>query len=97
MTSGAPDGFSPIEVGGRFIALAGPLFSRPHEGGLELGFRGTDARGHNVNQGPRPYLRPSVTENEAAIKQILCSGTAPNGSQHGTKRMSDVSGVTHGE
>ena len=38
MTGGVPDGFSPIEIGGRFNGLAGPLFSRPHDDGLELGF-----------------------------------------------------------
>ncbi len=38
MTAGVPVGFSPIEIGGQFIGLAGPLFSRPRESGLDLGF-----------------------------------------------------------
>lgn len=38
MTAGVPDGFTPIEIGGQFIGLAGPLFSRPHDDGLDLGF-----------------------------------------------------------
>ena len=38
MTASVPDGFSSIEIGGRFIGLSGPLFSRQHDGGLELGF-----------------------------------------------------------
>lgn len=64
---------------------------------LELGFHGKDSAGRNVNQGPRPYLRPSVSENPDAIMQIICTGKAPRGSQRGTKRMSDVSGVISGE
>ena len=38
MTASVPDGFSSIEIGGRFIGLSGPLFSRQHDGSLELGF-----------------------------------------------------------
>ena len=38
MTARVPDGFAPIEIGGPFIALAGPLFSRQRDVGLELGF-----------------------------------------------------------
>lgn len=34
---------------------------------LELGFVGTDTLGRNVNQKPRPYLRPAVRNNRVAI------------------------------
>lgn len=68
---------------------------------LELGMHGTTMHGamtggagHNVNQGERPYLRPGVTNNKDAIMKIICTGKAPKGSQHGTRSMSDVSGVT---
>lgn len=64
---------------------------------LELGMHGTDSLGRNVNQGERPYLRPGVADNKDAIMKIICTGKAPRGSQRGTKRMSDVSGVTNGE
>jgi hypothetical protein len=64
---------------------------------LELGMHGTDKLGRNVNQGERPYLRPGVADNKDAIMKIICTGKAPKGSQHGRKRMSDVSGVTHAE
>lgn len=38
---------------------------------LELGFVGTDAAGRNINQEPRPYLRPSLHENRAEILRLL--------------------------
>jgi hypothetical protein len=38
---------------------------------LEFGFKGTDSAGRNINQGPRPYLRPGLTESYPAIKKIL--------------------------
>jgi hypothetical protein len=41
---------------------------------LELGFTGTDAAGRSVRQGPRPYLRPALVENEEAIIRALTSG-----------------------
>lgn len=41
---------------------------------LELGFVGTDAAGRNINQAPRPYLRPSLEENRAEIIRLLGAG-----------------------
>jgi hypothetical protein len=38
---------------------------------LELGFVGTDALGRNINQEPRPYLRPSLHENQSEILRLL--------------------------
>lgn len=38
---------------------------------LELGFVGTDAAGRNINQAPRPYLRPSLDENRTEILRLL--------------------------
>ncbi len=38
---------------------------------LELGFVGTDKAGRNINQEPRPYLRPSLEENRKAILRFL--------------------------
>lgn len=38
---------------------------------LELGFVGTDALGRNINQEPRPYLRPSLAENRKEILRFL--------------------------
>jgi hypothetical protein len=38
---------------------------------LELGFVGTDAAGRNINQAPRPYLRPSLEENRTEILRRL--------------------------
>ena len=38
---------------------------------LELGFTGTDAAGHVVDQQPRPFLRPALRNNLTAIQRIL--------------------------
>ena len=38
MTAGVPRGFAPIKIGGEFIGVNGPLFSRHEGAGLELGF-----------------------------------------------------------
>jgi hypothetical protein len=38
---------------------------------LELGFTGTDARGRNVRQRPRPYLRRALIDNKATVARIL--------------------------
>lgn len=43
----------------------------PYAARLEFGFVGTDARGRNINQGPRPYLRRAVSEQRDNIKNIL--------------------------
>lgn len=41
---------------------------------LELGFVGTDSRGRNVNQAPRPFLRPALKSSTAIITRILAQG-----------------------
>lgn len=38
---------------------------------LELGFKGVDAAGRTVDQGPRPYLRPTITEERDKIVKGL--------------------------
>jgi phage gpG-like protein len=38
---------------------------------LELGYAGKDRRGRNINQAPRPYLRPAVRNNRSAIKRLI--------------------------
>lgn len=38
---------------------------------LELGFFGTDARGRNVNQEERPYLRPALKEQLSRLLKII--------------------------
>lgn len=38
---------------------------------LELGFMGTDSRGHVIHQGPRPYVRPGLHNNRDQIAGIL--------------------------
>lgn len=42
---------------------------------LELGFVGTDSAGRNVQQGPRPFLRPAFRESEDDIKRAIGSTT----------------------
>jgi hypothetical protein len=41
---------------------------------LELGFVGVDTAGRTINQGPRPYLRPSVIENKKLILRTIARG-----------------------
>lgn len=41
---------------------------------LELGFTGTDAAGRNVNQAPRPFLRPTLAEERAEILRRIVRG-----------------------
>lgn len=38
---------------------------------LELGFVGKDAKGRNVQQLPRPFLRPAIYKHKAEIREIL--------------------------
>lgn len=38
---------------------------------LELGFTGRDAAGRNVDQAPRPFLRPALANNLTAIARFL--------------------------
>ena len=38
MTADVPSGFAPIEIGGKFVGVNGPLFSRHNGARLELGF-----------------------------------------------------------
>ena len=38
---------------------------------LELGFVGTDSLGRTYAQAPRPYLRPALEINRAAIKKLF--------------------------
>ena len=38
---------------------------------LELGFVGTDSLGRNINQAPRPFLRPAQTRFRGKIKKII--------------------------
>lgn len=58
-----------IAIGTGFAALVGSpiVYARR----LELGFVGRDSLGRNVNQAPRPYLRPAVRNNRAIIGRII--------------------------
>lgn len=38
---------------------------------LELGFVGKDSAGHQINQAPRPFIRPAFERNRDRIKRIL--------------------------
>lgn len=38
---------------------------------LEFGFVGTDSRGREINQAPRPYLRPALHKNEKKIAKMF--------------------------
>jgi len=40
---------------------------------LEFGFKGTDSKGRRINQGPRPYLRPTIASNRRRIMKWLVS------------------------
>ena len=40
---------------------------------LELGFVGTDKKGRNINQAPRPYLMPAYRNNKKRVVKILSS------------------------
>lgn len=42
----------------RIIAIIGVNLAKAAR--LELGFVGTDSKGRNIHQGPRPYLRPGL-------------------------------------
>lgn len=52
---------------GRVIARIGTNVEYARR--LELGFIGTDARGRNIHQGPRPYLRPALEQYLKTITQ----------------------------
>lgn len=41
---------------------------------LELGFAGTDKAGRNINQGPRPSLRPAVYDHKVEILKAYIQG-----------------------
>lgn len=43
---------------------------------LELGFVGTDRLGRNINQAPRPYLRPAIVNNRAQILRLITRAAA---------------------
>lgn len=56
---------------GKWIAVigAGVKYARR----LELGFVGTDSKGRNVSQAPRPYLRPAIVNNRDKILRLIFS------------------------
>ena len=41
---------------------------------LELGYVGTDKKGRNVNQAPRPFLRPAILNNRSRIFDLITRG-----------------------
>jgi phage gpG-like protein len=41
---------------------------------LELGYVGRDARGKQINQEPRPYLRKAIWENGPKIVKLIAKG-----------------------
>lgn len=46
---------------------------------LELGFVGTDSRGHNIHQEPRPFLRPALVNHGPQALEVLRTGKSPAG------------------
>lgn len=63
-----------IRSGPRVTGVVGATRAVPYARRLELGFSGTDAKGRNVDQAPRPYLVPTVIENRKKIGEILAGG-----------------------
>ena len=63
--------FNPIRVLAVTVAVADAVIDPAR---LELGFKGVDARGRKVEQGPRPFLRPTISENGPAIVKGLTGG-----------------------
>lgn len=59
-------------AGGQIVALVGSVMAYARR--LELGFIGRDARGRDYNQGPRPFLKPAVRNNQAKILSIVTTG-----------------------
>ncbi|MGE5589204.1 MAG: hypothetical protein ACM3ZA_01035 [Bacillota bacterium] len=46
----------------------------PYGRRLELGFVGTDKLGRRINQGARPFLRPTVFQNAIEIVRLISRG-----------------------
>lgn len=66
---------APEKVKGEIRGLVGS--NKEYARRLEKGFVGTDARGRNVNQAPRPYIIPAFYRNIREIAAILSATTAP--------------------
>ncbi len=59
-------------VRGRLGVLKGPASDYAHR--LEEGFVGEDSLGRNIDQAPRPYLRPSILRNREKIVELVSKG-----------------------
>lgn len=46
---------------------------------LELGFVGTDSRGHNIHQAPHPFLRRALADHGQQALEVLKTGRSPAG------------------
>lgn len=49
----------------------------PYAARLEFGFVGTDSRGRQINQAPRPFLRPAIIDNRKKIIKLIETAKAP--------------------
>lgn len=63
-----------IVVDGAVRAWVGVRKRVPYAARLEFGFVGVDKLGRNVNQAPRPFLRPAVLNNRAKIVELIAKG-----------------------
>lgn len=43
----------------------------PYAARLELGFTGKDARGRNISEAPRPFLRPAIYKHKQEIRELV--------------------------
>lgn len=63
--------FAVKKAGDRIVGALGVLASVPYAARLECGFHGTDSLGRNINQAPRPFLRPTVLRNRDLIVRTI--------------------------
>jgi hypothetical protein len=59
----------PVDKNGDVVGYVGVNMKYARR--LELGFVGTDRKGRRFNQKPRPFIRPAIANNKAAIQKIL--------------------------
>jgi len=62
----------PIEQGDQIIVKVGS--NVVYAARLEYGYAQTDAAGRTVNQKARPYLRPSLAENQNEVQEAITKG-----------------------
>jgi hypothetical protein len=57
-----------------FIGVVKGSQANAYAARLEFGYQGTDSLGRNVNQAPRPWLRPTVLRNREKIVELIAKG-----------------------